>query len=298
MEPPLPSGIPHLCFGTVQIGQAYGLANPARMLDDQDARAMLDAAWAGGVRRFDTARAYGEAEARLGAWRAENGTQPALFTKFPPLDGRAALARLADSLAASLQALGVARVDGLLAHRAADLRLPGVAAWLRDRVAAGAIGAFGASAYDPSDIEACAGIEGLGLIQAPFSLADRRVAPLLPALASAGIRLHARSAFLQGALLMDEAALPDHLTALHGPIGRLRRLGQGSGISPLALALGFVLGEPGVDSIVFGAYTLGQLAECLAAARAGPLDPALRAAAAALFDGLPDEAIDPSRWPR
>ena len=292
----MPPDIPSLCFGTVQLGQAYGVANPSRMLGEEDVQALLDAAGAGGVRRFDTARAYGAAEARLGAWRARTGTAPTIVTKFPPLDSAAAVAGLEASFEASLRALGVARVDGLLAHRAADLRLPGVADWLRGQVGAGAIGAFGASVSESAAIEDCISTEGLGLIQLPLNLADRRAAPLLPSLAAAGIRVHARSIFLQGALLMEPAALPAHLDTLRGPISGLAALASEAGMTPLALALGFALGELGVDSVVFGAYTLSQLAECLAAA--GPLDPALRAAAADLFDGLPGEVVDPSRWPR
>lgn len=303
MVRPLVSGVPTLCFGTVQLGQAYGVANPPAMPSDVDAFALLDAAWTGGLRCFDTARAYGAAEARLGAWRAAARRTPEIVTKFPPLDtvdGDAAGPRalLDASLDASLQALGVERVSGLLAHRAADLRLPGVVERLRERVAAGAVGAFGAAVYGFEDIEACAAIDGLGLIQLPFSLADRRAAPLLTTLAGAGIRVHARSAFLQGALLMTAEALPPHLAALRGPVAQFHALAARAGRSPLSVALGYVLDEPGVDSVVFGAYTLDQLTECLAAAAAGPLDPRLRDAAAALFDDLPAEVVDPSRWPR
>jgi aryl-alcohol dehydrogenase-like predicted oxidoreductase len=40
------------------------------------AHAVLDAAWAGGVRAFDAARSYGRAEAFLATWLARNGVAP------------------------------------------------------------------------------------------------------------------------------------------------------------------------------------------------------------------------------
>src|SRR5438445_254592 len=40
------------------------------------AHAVLDAAWAGGVRYFDAARSYGQAERFLGAWLAARGIPP------------------------------------------------------------------------------------------------------------------------------------------------------------------------------------------------------------------------------
>ena len=298
MESTSSPGLPSLCLGTVQIGQPYGIANPGRMPSVDCARALLDAAWAGGIRRFDTARAYGDAEMRIGAWAAARGVEPAIVTKFPPLEGADGPALIEAALDASLAALGVARVEGLLAHRAADLRLPGVAQHLRDLVSQGRVGAFGASAYSGVELEEIVAIDGLGLVQLPFSVVDRRFATIVLRLAGAGIRVQARSVFLQGALLMEPDALPPHLTGLRPVVRGLRALARRAETTPLALALGYALGKRGLDSVVFGAYTRDQLAACLAASATGPLDAETLGALDDLADGLPPEVVDPSRWPR
>ena len=57
---------PALILGTAQLGMAYGAANRRGMLSDFQARELLESAWDAGIRWFDTARAYGESERRLG----------------------------------------------------------------------------------------------------------------------------------------------------------------------------------------------------------------------------------------
>jgi aryl-alcohol dehydrogenase-like predicted oxidoreductase len=50
-------------------------------LSDDDAFALLDLAWALGVRLFDTAPSYGRSEALLGQWSARRGLKPVFSTK-------------------------------------------------------------------------------------------------------------------------------------------------------------------------------------------------------------------------
>lgn len=55
--------------GYINLGHAQDLQeNYDRQAMQQHAHAVLDAAWAAGVRYFDAARSYGEAEAFLGSW--------------------------------------------------------------------------------------------------------------------------------------------------------------------------------------------------------------------------------------
>lgn len=288
-----------LTLGTAQLGMPYGIANAATMPTAAEAGAVFDAAWAGGVRCVDTARAYGEAETRLGEWLRGRAPRPLVITKFPPLDAaspEAAVAALDAHLRASLAALGLESVDGWLAHRAADLSMPEVCERLRALVDEGRIGAFGASAYGPDEVRAALGIRGLSLLQAPVSVFDRRLAQtgLLGACADAGIVVFARSAFLQGAVFLDPAALPAHLAPLEGPLERLREIAAEARSSSAALALGYARAVQGVASVVVGALTPAQLRADLTFA---PLDPGLAAELARVADGLPEAVVDPRNWP-
>ena len=120
------------------------------MTTDQ-ALAMMDAAWESEITHFDTADAYGggRSEAAIGRWIATRGIRPALTTKtYNPMlagaDHGLAPERIARQLRASLDRLGVDRVEWYLAHDfdpdvpLADLAL----AWLLadDRVAQIVIG--------------------------------------------------------------------------------------------------------------------------------------------------------------
>ena len=92
--------VPRLTLGTAQLGPAYGIANREGRLDDSSADALLSAAWDAGMRWFDTARAYGESEARIGAWCRASGQRPVVITKI------AAGSPVAEEIDRSAAALG------------------------------------------------------------------------------------------------------------------------------------------------------------------------------------------------
>ncbi len=282
-----------LTLGTVQLGMAYGVANPPGMPDAAAARAVLDAAWNDGITCFDTARAYGEAEARIGHWLDGRPERPLIVTKFPPIDATAALD---GHLAASRAALRIESPDGWLAHRASDLARRSVADRLRALAKAGRIGGFGVSAYTPDDVRSALAVPGLALVQAPVSLFDRRLARagLIECCAEAEVVLFARSAFLQGALFLDPARLPAHLASLSRPLARLRAIAAAAGLTLAALAVGYVRALPGIASVVLGALDPDQLSESMAAA---PLDSGLAAELEVAVGDLPEAVLDPRRWP-
>jgi aryl-alcohol dehydrogenase-like predicted oxidoreductase len=289
-----------LSLGTVQLGMAYGIANPAEPIAAAEAGAVMDAAWDGGVRCFDTARAYGEAEARIGAWRAARGRSPVLVSKFPSLEGEEdPFAAVEMHFTSSLAALGVERLDAYLAQLPADIHRPGVADSLRALCDSGRLAAFGVSVYDADEIDRALGIPGLGVVQAPVSIFDTRLirSGALDRCRAAGIVVFTRSAFLQGALFMAPYALPYHLAPTVPVRHRLTELAQASGSDLEALALGFLRAQGGIDSIVVGAVTPAQLSASASAMAAAPLDEGLVAELSRLGDGLPVTAVDPRCWP-
>lgn len=297
-SPPFP--LSALTLGTVQFGMPYGVANPATLPDKRAAEAIFEMAQRGGVRVFDTARAYGLAEQRIGSWLASGGSKPALISKFPPLDPDGdATAAMLGHFEASCAVLGVGGLDGWLAHRVEDIALPGVAEALRALVREGRLGAFGVSVYGPQGIEAALAVEGLCLVQAPASLLDTRLilGGWFERCRAAGLTVFARSAFLQGALLMSADRLPPHLAPLAPHLRAFQDIASRSRLAPATLAIGFLRAQPGIDSIVVGAYDAAQMSACLDAAAAAPLAPATVEALCALGDGLDEALIDPSRWP-
>ncbi len=124
---------------------------------EDEARALMDAAWAAGITTFDTADAYGggRSEAWIGRWQAESGHEPVLSTKVfhstrgDPDDRGLAPERIHRQLTGSLARLGVARVDLYLVHEP-DPETP-VRDTLRaldELVQEGRVGGIGASNVD------------------------------------------------------------------------------------------------------------------------------------------------------
>ena len=92
-------------------------------LAEDQALALMDAAWEAGITHFDTADAYGggRSEQMIGAWMLSRGMRPMLTTKtFNPMDAGAdsglAPERVARQLDSSLERLGVEYVELYLAH--------------------------------------------------------------------------------------------------------------------------------------------------------------------------------------
>lgn len=293
------SRIPPLLLGTAQLGMPYGLGAARAGIDEPAAHAILDAAWARGVRGLDTARAYGEAEARIGRWRRRRGPAPFVVSKFPPLGESDGADAVAAALAASQRQLGLDRIDVYLAHRGSDLLRPGVLDALRAAAADGRIGAFGASIYGAAEGRSLLGIEDLAALQLPLHLADTAAADsgLLEAAARRGVAVFARSVFLQGLLLADPRALDRRFAAAAPALARLEDLARSAGTTRAALALAAVRALPAVAAIVVGVDSAAQLEETLAAQSAPP-DRAAVAEALAIGRGFPRELADPRRWNR
>ena len=114
-----------LVLGSVQWGMPYGVANHQGPPDDAELIRMLERAREAGVDTIDTARAYGAAEARIGQAlpRVPGPRRWHVITKLAPdvhdvgVELAESLERVAASLAASREALGIDPPPDLLLHR-------------------------------------------------------------------------------------------------------------------------------------------------------------------------------------
>jgi aryl-alcohol dehydrogenase-like predicted oxidoreductase len=155
---------------------------------EEEAFALMDAAWELGVRTFDTADAYGggRSEAWIGRWLAARGHRPVLATKVfnsvtgDPSDRGLGRERILRQIEGSLERLGVERVDLYLIHAPdPDTPLAETLGAFDELVRAGKVGAIGASNVDRAYLEeALATSEREGLVrfewvQNSYSLLDR-----------------------------------------------------------------------------------------------------------------------------
>lgn len=302
MALPSRNRISRLTLGTASLGMAYGIAGDGAPLTEDTAAAIMSEAWQAGLRCFDTALAYGEAERRIGDWAADTKRQPVVVTKLPGMsatpDADAATA-IQTSVITSQTALRQRRLDGCLTHRAADYLRPDVMAALHQLRDAGEIDAYGLSAYTADEVRQALVHAPPDMIQVPVSMVDRRMVQdgTLDACRAAGTTVFARSVFLQGALLMLPEELPDHLSPLASVLTRLSAVAEEAGASKLQLLLGAVMILPQVDSVIVGVQGARQLQEIVDAATKPMLDAAVIDAAIDIAGDIPPDCLDPRNWP-
>lgn len=288
-----------LGLGTAQFGFDYGVANRTGRPARAEIRAILEFAAAHGVVVLDTASAYGESEAALGAclW---DGHPFRIVTKLPPgLAENGKAGGVDDWLRRSLDRLRQDRVHGLMAHRSDDLLGPGgqaLFAALERARAAGLVDRIGVSVYHDGEAAAIRERFPITIIQCPLNVFDQRMLRegFLESLAAEGVEIHARSVFLQGLLLMEPRETADYFRPWRGHLEDYRTALAERGVSPLEGALAFVNGLAGLGCFLCGVETLAQLQEIHQAIEgAGAFLPA------GFFHrfGTDDTAlINPSQW--
>src|SRR6266542_5967347 len=128
---------------------------------EEEALAIMDAAWEAGIRWCDTADAYGggRSERAIGKWIAATGNRPRLTTKtFNPMDEGAdrglSRERILRQIESSLERLCVDSVDLYLAHEFdSETPLSETLAAFEELAEEGAIGAYGASNFSGAQLE-------------------------------------------------------------------------------------------------------------------------------------------------
>jgi aryl-alcohol dehydrogenase-like predicted oxidoreductase len=281
-----------LCVGTAQFGFQYGIANQTGALSDSECRAVLTKASEAGIDTIDTATAYGESEKRLGqfgmtGWR--------VITKLPPLpmDTAHVAHWLRQATKESFDRLEVRSLYGLLLHRPEDLignHGPALYDALLEMKAEGKVERIGASVYSPFQLAAVWPKYAMDLIQGPFNVLDRRMktSGAFEELASHGVEIHVRSAFLQGLLLMER--WPVKFARWNHIEERWRSWLARTGTDALTACVGFVLSEALVSRVVVGVDSVAHLEQIVACANGGPMSCPAELA-------LEDDAIlNPSRW--
>jgi aryl-alcohol dehydrogenase-like predicted oxidoreductase len=275
---------------------------------EAEAFALLDAAWAHGVRRFDTASSYGggESERTLGRWIASR--RPfglALASKvFHPVregdDAGLAPARVRRVVHESLEQLGVERVDLYLLHEPdPGTPLAETLGALDELVREGVVGGIGLSNVDGAYLAEAVSLTRVAAVQNEYSLlardAEREVLPLC---AEHGIEFQCYSplagGWLTGKYRRGEAypagsrmtLRPDVYEGLvrddvYDRLERFEAIAADRGLEPAALALAWLLADPRVGAVVVGPRSPAHLETVWAADVF--LDDAARAELSELF---------------
>ncbi|MBS0632159.1 MAG: aldo/keto reductase [Verrucomicrobia bacterium] len=287
-------GDSRMALGLAGLGGAWG------PVDEGESLETLLHAMAEGVTVFDVAPAYAQAEPLLGRalarWR---GPRPIVSTKVGRLAGPNALRgsydysprAIRDSLRASLDRMGLAAVDLVFLHEPDQVPpadRPRVAATLCELQTEGLarrIGLGGGCGADWSEYVATGVVDVAMGFNRLNALNSAALTEDLPALRPSAA-YYAASPLAMGILSARpdrwRAALPPWLTPRVWPQReQLFGLATEQGIPLTALALRYLFGVAEADRVVLGAANAAELADALAAWRAGPLPPEVFAAVVA-----------------
>jgi aryl-alcohol dehydrogenase-like predicted oxidoreductase len=245
---------------------------------DEEAFAIMDAAWLLGLRAFDTADAYGggRSETAIGAWMRETGNRPVLTTKtFNPMQAGAdrglSRDRLLRQLESSLARLDVARVDLYLAHEFdPDTPVRETNETNESQVDAVLIAATGVINIDAAQLGQTLTIGTPAVVQNSYSLLDRGdEREVIPLCVAHGITYTPFSplagGWLTGKYRRDEPLPPgSRMTQRPEPYEHLRseavfdgleafaRAAEERRVDTAALAYAWLLAQPQVTAIVVG----------------------------------------------
>lgn len=286
-----------LALGTAQFGLDYGIANGTGQISIAEARTLISMAKAANIDVIDTAAVYGSSEFCLGHIGVEDFR---VVTKLPamPQDTKKPALWVRSQIEGSLARLGCNSVYGYLVHRPEDLATDDgdeIAGALREIREDGLAAKVGISIYDPAQIIDASRRLNLDLVQAPLNLLDRRIIDSghARALKENGVELHARSAFLQGLLLLGRDHIPIAFDRWKNLLSLWHDWLDCNNVSAARACLDFVSSFADVDRVVVGVDTQRQFSMLLDAA-GKPLDqeqivwPDIRSS--------DQDLINPSRW--
>jgi aryl-alcohol dehydrogenase-like predicted oxidoreductase len=288
-------------LGTAQFGLDYGVSNRLGQPSETEVDAILNFAAEMGVGLIDTAPSYGDAEILIGRYRPREH-RFRIISKTPPIAESVIEKRHAaivvDTIARSCERLQVAKLDGVLLHHAADLKKAGwqhLVDGVREAQSRGSVERIGISVYDPEELAQAESRLGFDLIQLPCNAFDRRliVDGRLERLKSLQTEIHARSAFLQGLLLMRPTELPEYFSPVQPQLARLQADWSAQGLSPLAGCLAFILAQRQIDAVIVGVNAVAELAgikSALAQISAMQFD-------APAIEDIDSRYLDPRGWP-
>jgi aryl-alcohol dehydrogenase-like predicted oxidoreductase len=274
------SQIHRLALGTASFGlPGYGLSSGSRPTHAESAE-MLRYAFGRGVRWFDTAAAYGDAEDLLAVVRSG-------------LDWTIGAPKCSTKLAPQLVKMGVCRegrFDAVLLHNPTVgelsdrelLRAFGVSCEADSDYEHGHDASLpGASTYAPDEAEAAI-TAGAKIIQLPFHALDQRHARagVFEAARAAGCLVMARQPWARGLLThgvvvpalcaVSRAGLPeDDALGVVDLLVWYQCVCARHNISPREAGLRFSLESP-ADLVVFGVSSMAQLVEDIAIAESAP----------------------------
>jgi len=258
---------PSITLGTAQFGLPYGVSNDLGRISSDQARSILNLCKQSGIFSLDTAMSYGNSESVLGLAGVSGFN---VITKIPRIPPGDIIIEdwIISEVEKSLNQLKIQKLYGFLLHNPQDLLGNKGDDLLRSVInlkSRGYVDNIGISIYDPKILTNLIDLMPLDIVQAPFNVIDRRLYSQgwMDKLEKRGIRIYARSVFLQGLLIMNPENIPSSLDPFKSTLYQWHDWCRMKSLSPLAACISFVKSFRQLSSLVIGVQTTSQLIEVL-----------------------------------
>lgn len=259
-----------IALGAAQFGLTYGIANAVGQVSFEEVARIILRARTEGVDTIDTAIAYGSSEVSLG-FAGVDGFR--VISKLPPLppNTKNVVKWIVNQVEKSLERLKISRLEAVLLHNSEDITGAYASEYCEafNLLKSSNLSlATGVSIYDPKELDLIWRQQKLWLpdiIQSPLNIFDQRLVESgwLTKLAGQGIRVHVRSIFLQGLLLMPAVKRPSYFKPWESNLNNWLNWCESEDIGCLPAALRFVMMQPEIERVVLGVDSLNQFEEIL-----------------------------------
>lgn len=291
----------NFALGTAQIGLNYGISNIDGKPTLENSLNMLDHAVKIGIRDFDTAPAYGNAEEILGQFIKSCPEQLNITTKIPKIqisikDKKNAIY---NNLENSLNKLNISIINHYLSHDFKSF-LDNIEIYklVADNLKKeNKICNFGVSTYSPEEFSFSINSDFIDTIQFPISVMDSRLINLglLDEAKENSIYLIGRSVFTQGLIFMDPSSLSQKFNGFKKHLNTFNNIAISNEISKIQLALGFQK-KIGLDQILIGSENVNQLEENYKVFNDASISNSIYNELIDSFQQIEIEFIDPRTW--
>lgn len=248
-----------LVLGTVQFGLNYGINNNSGKPSLEKVIEILRATSEFGITELDSAQAYGDSEEVIGKSLQYIDSDFLIHSKFSFEENNFDLSTY---LYKSLKALNVEKLGYFFFHKFSDFL------YFKDHFSLQEIEevnknsmGLAVSLYDEEEFKIVLSCDFVKAIQLPFNIFDSSVEKieLMKKAREKGIKVYARSVFLQGLFFKETEKLPNQLRPFKDYLNKLNSISAEFDISKMVLALAFARECTGIDGVLIGVDNLEQL---------------------------------------
>ena len=281
-----------LAIGTVQFGLDYGISNQNGQVSKNEIKYILDFASENGIDTLDTAKSYGNSEVSIGYYLKQSDNSWNIITKVSDCEKT-----VIQQIQNSIEKLSV-KPTVVLAHSAKLFLNSEFQSEIQKAKEKQLIQYFGVSLYNEEEINQVLETDlKPEIIQLPMNILDTRLYrnAVLGKIFDKGIKIHVRSAFLQGLFYLSEIDLVDRFEDVVPYLDILKTISAKAGLTLAEFSLLWLVSLKEVSKVIIGVDNVNQLRAHLETLKKNVDESIFEEALSIHYEN--ENILNPSLWP-